>query len=71
MVARRRDRALRNSLVLTAFTEDEALIDALLQEPTISNVYLGDHPTYWIRPGVPHDGYLGEFLMRTKTVIRD
>ncbi|WP_328620895.1 aldehyde dehydrogenase family protein [Streptomyces sp. NBC_00354] len=62
---------LRNSLVLTAFTEDETLIDALLQEPTISNVYLGDHPTYWIRPGVPHDGYLGEFLMRTKTVIRD
>ncbi|MEU2389369.1 aldehyde dehydrogenase family protein [Streptomyces sp. NPDC007369] len=62
---------LRNSLVLTAFTEDEELIDELLQEPTISNLYLGDHPTYWIRPGVPHDGYLGEFLMRTKTVIRD
>jgi hypothetical protein len=22
-------------------------------------------------PGVPHDGYLGEFLMRSKGVIRD
>ncbi|MCX3061830.1 aldehyde dehydrogenase family protein [Streptomyces beihaiensis] len=62
---------LRNSLVLTAFTDDEKLVDALLDEPTISNVHLGDHPTYWMRPGVPHDGYLGEFLMRTKTVIRD
>ncbi|OSZ61718.1 aldehyde dehydrogenase [Streptomyces pharetrae CZA14] len=62
---------LRHSLVLTAFTGDDDLVDRLLQEPTISNVYLGDHPTYWIRPGVPHDGWLGEFLMRTKTVIRD
>ncbi|AXI78494.1 aldehyde dehydrogenase family protein [Peterkaempfera bronchialis] len=62
---------LRNSLVLTVLTEDDALVDRLLDEPTISNVYRGDHPTYWIRPGVPHDGYLGEFLMRTKTVIRD
>jgi acyl-CoA reductase-like NAD-dependent aldehyde dehydrogenase len=61
---------LRNTLVLTAITEDETLVDRLLEEPTISNVYLGDHPTYWIRPGVPHDSYLGEFLMRTKTVIR-
>ncbi|GAA4770954.1 MULTISPECIES: aldehyde dehydrogenase family protein [Streptomyces] len=61
---------LRESLVLTVLTEDEKLVDALVEEPSISNVYLGDHPTYWIRPGVPHDGYLGEFLMRTKTVIR-
>ncbi|GAA2809869.1 aldehyde dehydrogenase family protein [Kitasatospora paracochleata] len=62
---------LRHSLVLTVLTEDDRLVDRLLDEPTISNVYRGDHPTYWIRPGVPHDGYLGEFLMRTKTVIRD
>jgi hypothetical protein len=37
----------------------------------LGNVYLGDHPTYWMRPDVPHDGYLGEFLMRSKAVIRD
>lgn len=61
---------LRDSLVLTALTDDAALVDELLAEPSISNVYVGDHPTYWLRPGVPHDGYLGEFLMRTKTVIR-
>ncbi|MER5861990.1 aldehyde dehydrogenase family protein [Kitasatospora sp. NPDC002040] len=62
---------LRHSLVLNAFTKDEALIDRLLDEPTVSNLYLGDHPTYWMEPGVPHDGFLGDFLMRSKTVIRD
>ncbi|MCD7441123.1 aldehyde dehydrogenase family protein [Streptomyces lincolnensis] len=62
---------LKNSLVLTAITEDEQLIGHLVDEPTISNVHVGDHPTYWMRPGTPHDGYLAEFLMRTKTVIRD
>jgi acyl-CoA reductase-like NAD-dependent aldehyde dehydrogenase len=61
---------LRNTLVLTAITDDHTLVDALLDEPTISNTYVGDHPTYWLRPGVPHDRYLGEFLMRTKTLIR-
>jgi hypothetical protein len=43
----------------------------LLTEPTIKNLYIGNHPTYWIEPGIPHDGYLGEFLMHTKAVIRD
>lgn len=62
---------LRNTLVLTAITGDDALVDAALAEPSISNVYRDGHPTHWIEPGVPHDGYLGEFLMRSKTVIRD
>jgi acyl-CoA reductase-like NAD-dependent aldehyde dehydrogenase len=62
---------LRETLVLTALTHDAALIDRLVAEPTISNVYLGDHPTYWIEPGIPHDGYLADFLMRSKGVIRD
>lgn len=61
---------LRNTLVLTAITQDEQLVNRLVEEPTIRNVYVGDHPTYWMRPGVPHDGYLAEFLMRTKAVIR-
>jgi acyl-CoA reductase-like NAD-dependent aldehyde dehydrogenase len=62
---------LKDTLVLTAFTHNERLIEDLLNEPTISNLYLGDHPTYWMEPGIPHDGYLAEFLMRTKAVIRD
>jgi acyl-CoA reductase-like NAD-dependent aldehyde dehydrogenase len=64
-------RPLKDTLVLTAVTHDERLLDELLAEPTISNVYIGDHPTYWLEPGVPHDGYLADFLMRTKGVIRD
>jgi acyl-CoA reductase-like NAD-dependent aldehyde dehydrogenase len=61
----------KDTLVITAITRDPRLVDALVAEPTISNVYVGDHPTYWIEPGLPHDGYLAEFLMRTKAVIRD
>jgi acyl-CoA reductase-like NAD-dependent aldehyde dehydrogenase len=62
---------LKETLVITAITHDARLVDALVAEPTISNVYVGNHPTYWIEPGIPHDGYLAEFLMRTKAVIRD
>jgi acyl-CoA reductase-like NAD-dependent aldehyde dehydrogenase len=62
---------LKETLVLTAITPDTRLLDALVAEPTISNVYVGDHPTYWMEPGIPHDGYLADFLMRTKAVIRD
>jgi acyl-CoA reductase-like NAD-dependent aldehyde dehydrogenase len=61
---------LKETLVLTAITDDAELVDALVAEPTISNVYVGDHPTYWMEPGIPHDGYLADFLMRTKAVIR-
>ncbi|WP_433603101.1 aldehyde dehydrogenase family protein [Nocardia sp. CA-135953] len=61
---------LKNSLVLTAMTQRRQLIEALLDEPTITNLYLGDNPTTWLRPGVPHDSYLAEFLMRTKGMIR-
>ncbi|MEU6485846.1 aldehyde dehydrogenase family protein [Streptomyces sp. NPDC046887] len=60
---------LRDTLSLTVFTEDAALIEALVTEPTIDKIHVGDHPTTWTRPGLPHEGYLGEFLMRTKAVI--
>jgi acyl-CoA reductase-like NAD-dependent aldehyde dehydrogenase len=62
---------LKDTLVLTAITHDTHLVDRLVAEPTIANVYVGDHPTYWTQPGIPHDGYLADFLMRTKAVIRD
>ncbi|MFG3284219.1 aldehyde dehydrogenase family protein [Streptomyces sp. NPDC048111] len=62
---------LRNTLVLNAMTHDTPLIDRLLDEPTISNLYLGGLPTYWMDPSVPHDGYLADFLMRNKGVVRD
>lgn len=61
---------LKRTLVLTVSAADDELVDRLLAEPSISNVYLGDNSTLWLEPGVPHDGYLGEFLMRSKAMIR-
>ena len=62
---------LRDSLVLTLITGDESLVDQVAAEPSVRNLHLGDHPTYRMEPGLPHDGYLGEFLMRSATVFRD
>lgn len=62
---------LRHSLVVTVLSTDTALIDALVAEPTISNVHIGDHPTVRMAAGLPHDGYLAEFLMQSKTIFRD
>ncbi|MEU3963796.1 aldehyde dehydrogenase family protein [Streptomyces buecherae] len=58
---------LRDTIVLTALTSDQELIARLLDEPTIRNLHVGDHPTHVLVPGLPHDGYLGDFLMRGKT----
>lgn len=55
---------LRGSLVAGVATEDPELVDALLAEPSIRNVYGLDRPTWWLPPGMPHDGFLAEFLMR-------
>ncbi|BBZ46462.1 aldehyde dehydrogenase family protein [Mycobacterium parmense] len=56
---------LRRSLVVAAITDDQTLIDDLLAEPTVSNVYR-DRPTLHAAPEVPHDGFLADFLMRNK-----
>ena len=60
---------LRDTLVLAVSTRDDALVDRLVAEPTIRNVYVNDLRTLRTAPHLPHDGYLGEFLMRTKAVI--
>jgi hypothetical protein len=36
----------------------------------VTNVYSGHHPTYYTTPAIPHDGYLADFLMRNKGVVR-
>jgi acyl-CoA reductase-like NAD-dependent aldehyde dehydrogenase len=61
---------LRHSLVLNAITTDEGILDDLVSEPTVTNVYSGHHPTYEWTPAIPHDGYLADFLMRNKGFIR-
>ena len=62
---------LRHSLVINAITNDEDLIDDLLNDSTIANVYHGHHPTYYGEPEIPHDGFLPDFLMRNKGFVRD
>ncbi|WP_156686069.1 aldehyde dehydrogenase family protein [Mycobacterium sp. Marseille-P9652] len=62
---------LRHSLVVTAITGDDDLIDGLLAEPTVGNVYRGRHPTYYAAPRIPHDGFLADALMRNKGFIGD
>ncbi|MDT5188687.1 MAG: hypothetical protein QOI28_938 [Mycobacterium sp.] len=61
---------LRNSLVITAITCDDGLIDGLLAEPTVTNVYHGPIATPFAAPHIPHDGYLADFLMRNKGFVR-
>jgi hypothetical protein len=62
---------LRHSLVLNAITTDDVLLDDLINEPTVTNLYSGNHPTYHMTPEIPHDGFLADFLMRNKGFIRD
>ncbi|MBJ7339572.1 aldehyde dehydrogenase family protein [Mycolicibacterium sp.] len=61
---------LRNSLVVNAITTDDDLIDDLLADPTVTNVFSGRHPTQYTSPRIPHEGYLADFLMRNKGFIR-
>jgi len=61
---------LRNSVVINVITTDEHLIDDLLADPTVTNVYSGNHPTHLSAPHIPHDGYLADFLMRNKGFMR-
>jgi len=61
---------LRHSLVVAAVTGDEQLIDSLIAEPTITNVYCG-RPTFYAAPNIPHDGFLADVLMRNKGFVRE
>jgi acyl-CoA reductase-like NAD-dependent aldehyde dehydrogenase len=60
---------LRNSLVLNAITTDDGLVDKLVNEPTVTNVYRGRHATHYSAPHIPHEGFLADFLMRNKGFV--
>ncbi|OBI93171.1 aldehyde dehydrogenase family protein [Mycobacterium sp. 1245805.9] len=62
---------LRHSLVVTAITGDERIVDDLLAEPSVANVYAGHRPTFYSAPEIPHDGFLADFLMRNKGFVSD
>lgn len=56
---------LRNSLVVNAITGDETIVEDLFEESTIANVHW-NAPTTHSGVHMPHDGYVGEFLMTSK-----
>ncbi len=60
---------LRDSLLLNVITSDEELLERLVHEPTIVNVYRGRVVTHHGAPHIPHDGYLADFLMRNKGFV--
>ena len=60
---------LRNSLVLNAITTDDELLDELVNEPTVTNVYRGRRATHYGAAHIPHEGFLADFLMRNKGFI--
>ena len=41
-----------------------------VNEPTVTIVYSGHQPTCVLAPQILHDGYLADFLMRNKGLIR-
>lgn len=61
---------LRGSLVVTVLSGDDAVVDGLLADPSVANVYRGPQPTWHTAPGIPHDGFLADILMRNKGYAR-
>ncbi|KOY60342.1 hypothetical protein AM629_19865 [Photorhabdus heterorhabditis] len=59
---------LSDSLVVTVFSKKSEILDPILSDTTISNIYVGNIPTTWMAPLVPHDGYLSEFLMHSRGI---
>lgn len=58
---------LADSLIVNAVTQDAELIETLLHDPSVRNVYL-DIPTVHSDGDLPHEDFVGNFLMRNKAV---
>jgi len=54
---------LSDSLVVTILSRQQNMIERVLSDSSIANVYVGEIPTTWMNFHVPHDGYLTDFLM--------
>jgi hypothetical protein len=58
------------SLVVTAITEDQSLIDSLLASTNIDRLNIGPIPTMQVQWDQPHEGNLFEFLYRRRAIQR-
>ncbi|WFQ79980.1 aldehyde dehydrogenase family protein [Xenorhabdus sp. SF857] len=54
------------ALVVTVASENPSLISRIANIPAIRNLYIGQVPTVWMQPHVPHDAFIAEFLMTTR-----
>jgi hypothetical protein len=63
--------ALTGSLVVTILSRRQELIERVLADSSIANVFVGAIPTTCMEPRVPHDGYLSDFLMRNRAIRVD
>ncbi|MCX4028194.1 aldehyde dehydrogenase family protein [Endozoicomonas sp. SM1973] len=64
-------KALSGSLVVTLLTHQKSIINKVLGDSSIANVYIGHIPTTWMDYRVPHDGYLADFLMCNRGIRID
>lgn len=61
---------LRDSLAVQVLGPDRAgLVDALLAEPSVRTVIDGPGGDWWSDPLLPHDGYLGHFLLEARGYV--
>ncbi|MFJ3231474.1 aldehyde dehydrogenase family protein [Streptomyces sp. NPDC086787] len=57
---------LADSLALTLRTDRADLVGEALESPTVRTVLHGRTDGWWRDPYLPHDGYLGQFLMEAR-----
>ena len=63
--------AIGETLVVSAFTEDEGFIQELLLSPDIERLNIGAYPTNRVQWEQPHEGNLFEFLYRRRAIQGD
>jgi len=63
--------SIGETLVVSAFTEDEGFIEELLLSPDIERLNIGPYPTNRVQWEQPHEGNLFEFLYRRRAIQGD
>ena len=63
--------SIGETLVVSAFTEDQTFINQLLLSPDIERLNLGPYPTNRVQWEQPHEGNLFEFLYQRRAIQGD
>jgi hypothetical protein len=62
--------SIGSSLVVTAITRDEGLIEQLMESPHIDRLNIGPLSTMEVAWDQPHEGNLFEFLYKRRAIQR-